>query len=133
MYMEVSVESSRSIERSRAWYGKWRKTGITKPDCRSESLRFFGCEGGDFLGDQIAPWSENRRAYAHQCCAFSDGIIQIFRHPHGERVEFVSILLEPIEQFPQHVELAALQGRGSREFRDGHQAPQFQAGQANNV
>src|SRR6185436_20661309 len=85
--------------------------------CQSESLRFFGREGGDFLGDQIAPWSENRRTYAYHCCAFGDGIIQIFRHPHGKCVEFVSILLEPIEQFPQHVELAALQGRGGRELR----------------
>ena len=36
-------------------------------------------------------------------------------------------------QLPEHVELAALQRRGSRKFRDCHQSAQFQAGQAHDM
>ena len=93
----------------------------------------LGSADGKLLWYEVTSWSQNRRTYAHHGCAFGDGDVHIFRHPHGKCVDLVAIFLEPIEQFPQHVELTALQGCGSREFRDGHQSAQFQAGQAHDM
>lgn len=66
-------------------------------------------------------------------CALRDSGFKIGRHPHRKSIQFEPIAAQAFLQATQFGKTGTLQGDVSGSFRDSHEPPQPQAGQAHNL
>src|SRR5204862_2479452 len=76
-----------------------------------------------------SPFSKNRRAHAHQGCAFGDRRLEVRRHAHRERIHRKAVAVQPVAQLAQLAESAALQCLVGCRLRYRHKTAQLQARQ----